>query len=480
MKPDLNSLLGKVRAHGDWVGLRHVQEITHIKAMRDGHLDRNASVHDEGIMVEVMIDGHFGYAGTSDLSDSGIQMAAQKAALLAKAAGPNKLFSFSEKTERPKALGRYSSPAQKKLDRTSQMEIQDLLKKACTHLKTSDKVVSTMASTLIVEAAFHAVSTSGSDNSQEFFIVGSDFSATAQDGTEVQKRSDNGGMARAHQVGIEVFDPARIFERCEQIGKEAVELITAMECPNETLDLVLMPDQMLLQIHESIGHPLELDRILGDERNFAGWSFVQPKDFGSLKYGSQLMNVSFDPTHPSQLASYAFDDSGNPAKKEFLIKEGTLLRGLGSLESQKRLKLDGVANSRSTSWNRPPIDRMANINLEPGTSSMNEILGSIERGVLMHSNRSWSIDDYRNKFQFGCEYGKLIENGKITKTLKNPNYRGITVPFWNKLAKVGDRSTYESYAAYHCGKGEPNQVIRVAHASPVCLFNQVEVFGGVS
>jgi predicted Zn-dependent protease len=235
---------------------------------------------------------------------------------------------------------------------------------------------------------------------------------------------------------------------------------------------------MLLQIHESIGHPLEIDRILGDERNYAGSSFVKLSDFGNLVYGSPLMNVSFDPHQVGEFASYNYDDLGIPATKEYLIKDGILLRGLGSIESQARSGILGVANARACSWNRPPIDRMANINLEAGTDSFNDIIRQIEYGVYMEANRSWSIDDYRNKFQFGCEYGKLIENGQLTKTIRNPNYRGITNPFWRSLKAVGSPETMGTYGSPFCGKGEPNQAIRVGHASPVCWFEQVEVFGG--
>ncbi|MEN9396412.1 MAG: hypothetical protein RLZ81_942, partial [Pseudomonadota bacterium] len=237
-----------------------------------------------------------------------------------------------------------------------------------------------------------------------------------------------------------------------------------------------MPDQMMLQIHESIGHPLELDRILGDERNYAGWSFVKPHDFGTLQYGSELMNVSFDPTRASEFASYDFDDGGHRASRELLIEHGVLKRGLGSLESQARSGLPGVANFRSASWNRAPIDRMANINLEPGQATLDELVARVERGVLMRTNRSWSIDDYRNKFQFGCEHGQLIEDGRLGRLVRNPNYRGVTVDFWNRLAGVGRDDTVHGTA--FCGKGEPSQVIRVGHASPPCLFRDVEVFGG--
>jgi predicted Zn-dependent protease len=246
------------------------------------------------------------------------------------------------------------------------------------------------------------------------------------------------------------------------------------------MHLLLAPDQMILQIHESIGHPLELDRILGDERNYAGRSFVTPEMFGSYRYGSELLNITFDPTRREQLASYAFDDEGQPAERQFVIRDGILLRPLGSITSQERAGLPGVANARASSWNRPPIDRMANLNLEPGSSSFDSMVGAVERGVYMKANCSWSIDDSRNKFQFGCEWARLIENGRLTTVVKKPNYRGISATFWRNLQMVGDTDTFEILGTPYCGKGEPNQIARVGHASPACLFADVEVFGGAA
>ncbi|MCR3816805.1 efflux RND transporter permease subunit [Pseudomonas aeruginosa] len=252
----------------------------------------------------------------------------------------------------------------------------------------------------------------------------------------------------------------------------------APNTPSGRCDLLLMPDQMILQIHESIGHPLELDRILGDERNYAGTSFIKTEDFGRYQYGSSLLNVSFDPEIPEELASYRQDDDGSPARKEYLIREGRLLRPLGGALSQHRSGLEGVANSRASSWNRAPIDRMANLNLEPGDKSFAQLVAGIEHGVLMSYNRSWSIDDARNKFQFGCEWGQLIEDGELKGVVKNPNYRGISAQFWRNLSAVGDAGTFEVLGTPYCGKGEPNQVIRVGHASPACVFSDVDVFGG--
>ncbi|MGK7886294.1 MAG: TldD/PmbA family protein, partial [Crocosphaera sp.] len=381
--------------------------------------------------------------------------------------------------QRPKAVGTYQSPYIKPFDILSPQDINDLLIKVNETLKVNDKIVSTSAIARLVETEIQLVSSDGSDAYQKFLLVSTNSTATAQDGNIIQKRTDNGFSARCYQGGIEVLEETEILARAQKIGEQALELLAAPDCPTTNTTLVLAPDQMMLQIHESIGHPLELDRILGDERNYAGSSFVKLEDFGNLVYGSPLMNVTFDPSVSGEFASYRFDDGGNVATREYLIKEGVLLRGLGSKESQIRSKVPGVANLRACSWNRPPIDRMANINLEPGNTSFEEMISNIESGVYMESNRSWSIDDYRNKFQFGCEYAKLIENGKLTKTLKNPNYRGITNQFWGNLSQVGDSSTMGMYGTPTCGKGEPNQAIRVGHASPVCTFDNIEVFGGV-
>lgn len=471
---DLQHSLGTLRNQADWVGLRHVSEQTTYRTIRDEKPDRNHINFDQGVMVEVLVSGHFGYAGTSDISFDGIQKAFNKATAMAKAASFLKVHPFNL-DHRPLAKGTYKSPALVPLDSVSTKEISDILIDATKAMKVSDKIMSRSATAMIVQTEIYSISSTGTETHQSFSVVSTDFSATASAGNEIQIRSDNGGLARCRQVGAEVFNRTSIQERCKTIAEEAAELLSAENCPEVTTNLLLAPDQMTLQVHESIGHPLEYDRILGDERNYAGWSFVKPEDFGKLQYGSPLMNVTFDPTIPDAMASYAFDDSGHMATKEYLIKDGLLIQGLGGLESQARLNLPGVANFRSASWNRAPIDRMANINLESGTHTLEDMIASIEHGVFMMANKSWSIDDYRNKFQFGCEYAKLIENGKLTRTVKNPNYRGTTVKFWNNLKAVSQ--IRETYGTPYCGKGEPNQVIRVGHTNPYCLFSDVEVFG---
>lgn len=476
MISDLQKLLMNLKIPADWVGLRAVKEKVGYRSVRDAVPQSNGKSLSQGIMVEVLVNGQIGYGATNSWQADRVQAAALMAYQQALAASQWAIHPMTT-TVRPKVVGQYTSPFLKPLDALSTSEINDLLIRLCKTLKVSDAIVQTSATAISNETESWFVSSNGSEVYQRFLLLETHFGVTAQAGGIVQQRTNNGALSHSYQGGWELFPEPNLWERAQQIGEQAVELLTAEDCPTTRTTLVLAPDQMMLQIHESVGHPLELDRILGDERNYAGGSFVKPSDFGKLSYGSPLMNITFNPTVPGEFASYSFDDTGAPATREYLIQAGTLLRGLGSLESQSRLGVDGVACARASSWNRPPIDRMANLNLEAGTDSFEDLIRDIEHGVYMESNCSWSIDDQRYKFQFGCEYAKLIENGQLTKTLRNPNYRATTPEFWHSLTRVGNEDTWQIYGTPYCGKGEPNQAIRVGHGSPVCAFADVEVFG---
>ncbi len=473
-KLNLQDALSAIDIQADWVGLREVKESTTYRVIRDGNPQANSRGADHGVMVEVLADGQFGYYGCNNLDHGSIAKAAEKALQQAKAAAKNPLFEFTAEA-RPVTKGKFQSPFQQSAEALSAGRLNEIMLKAYNQLKVNDQIVSAHAMAMIIETESNFVSSNGSDVEQNFLMVQSDYSAMANKGNVYQRRTENHCL----QIGMEEFDEDLIMARAQRVGEQALELLDADDCPTETTNLVLAPDQMMLQIHESVGHALEVDRILGDERNYAGWSFVREADFGKLQYGSKIMNITFDPTVDNQFACYGYDDGGLKAERDFIIKDGLLVKGLGGKESQLRSGVPGVANFRASSWNRAPIDRMANLNLEPGDSTFDEIIAAVDHGVYMETNRSWSIDDYRNKFQFGCEYAKLIENGKLTKTLKNPNYRAISNPFWNSLKMLGNQDTFEVYGTPYCGKGEPNQAIRVGHASPVCLFENVEVFGGV-
>lgn len=427
-----------------------------------------------GAMIFLVEDGAAAYAATSDLTTAGLSRAVDEARDMVRATAGRGLFD-SALHARGGDSGRYRSPAGQDWRDTPLEDWIALLHGANRALNIHEAVVDWSASLSFDSTDTLYLNSDGARVEQETRYATPGLSAVAHRGAETQTRTY--GYDRGRQGGAELILGLELEEEATRVADQALELLDAPDCPDERCDVLLMPDQMMLQIHESIGHPLELDRILGDERNYAGSSFVTLDMFGTYRYGSALLNVTFDPAEPGEFASYGYDDEGTPARREHLIRDGVLLRPLGGATSQRRAGLDGTANARACDWNRPAIDRMANLNLEPGSESLKDLIAHMERGVLMETNRSWSIDDLRNKFQFGCEYGRMIRDGEPGHVVRNPSYRGIAANFWRNLAGVGDRDSFEVLGVGTCGKGEPNQSIRVGHASPACLFRDVEVFG---
>lgn len=471
----LRQRFAALRSEAEVFSLRHVKQSYQGLSVRRNVVEPPFFSQDEGAMLTVRLAGVQAYAATADLSQTGLQRALEQAETLARQVAACNLLDLSGQ---PVASERHEHVSPN-LDQPlpSLAEWLELLATESARVPRDERLLDWQATLGITQVEQTYLNNAGAElrHAQRFLFPG--MGVTASDGRDSQSRSlgrENFGQ----QGGFEVIDDCGLVGAGARVADEALQLLLAPNTPDGVRDLLLMPDQMMLQIHESIGHPLEMDRILGDERNYAGTSFVRREDFGRLQYGSSLLNVTFDPTIARELASYSHDDEGSVADKQFLIRDGLLLRPLGGALSRFRSGLDGVANSRASSWNRAPIDRMANINIEPGDRTLEQLVGGIERGILMRTNRSWSIDDARNKFQFGCEWGQLIEDGELKGVVKNPNYRGISASFWRSLAAVGDRGTLQVLGTPNCGKGEPNQVIRVGHASPACVFSQIDVFGG--
>ena len=460
----------------DFCSLRVVRERMESLTVRQDVLQPVGTSEDFGAMVTVLHDGGMGYAATSDLSDAGLKAAIDHATRWAAATSRASVVDF-RKVHRPSPTGEYRSPVERPWNSISLGEKIDLAKRECARLKVDDRIVDWSASLWWTGTEQLYVTSDGGRNAQSFEYIVPGLSVTANEGSETVNRNF-GGFDLGRQGGLEVLDRIRFTERAPEITEEVLQLLAAPNCPTGRMSLMLDADQMYLQIHESVGHPLELDRILGDERNYAGTTFVTLDMLGTYRYGSELMNITFDPTIQEQFASYAWDDDGLPATKQFIIEKGILKRPLGGVTSQARAGTDGVANSRACSWNRAPIDRMANLNLEPGGTSYADLIAGVENGVLMKRNCSWSIDDSRNKFQFGCEYGRVIEDGELREVVKKPNYKGISATFWRNLVAVGNRESFDVLGTPFCGKGEPNQAVRVGHATPAAVFADVDVFGG--
>jgi predicted Zn-dependent protease len=464
--------------------VRAVAEAGQILRVRQDIAEAPSRTDDRGLMATVIDRGGIGHAATSDFSVAGLGRAFERAKALAHIMAGRGVFDF-DRLDLPSPRGRYIGPQQPLP--ASLAERFDYLQAACRSLKIDPRIVDWHAEAWFIET--DQVYLTGEEGmvQQRFHYAIPNLTAAACVGSQTQTRSAGGqynGFCR--QGGLEVLEQARMLTDGPRIAEEALQLAAAPNCPSGDMDVLLMPDQMMLQIHESIGHPLELDRILGDERNFAGTSFVTLDMFGSYPYGSSLLDVSHDPGPAQEFASFAFDDEGTAAGKCMLIEKGVLKRPLGGAISAARARaahperagaIEPVATARASSWNRAPIDRMSNLNVEPGDASLDDMIASIDDGVLMRTNCSWSIDDSRNKFQFGCEYGRLIRHGKLGPVVRNPNYRGISATFWRSLAMVGDNSTFEVLGTPFCGKGEPMQVVRVGHAAPACKFSKVAVFG---
>jgi TldD protein len=319
-------------------------------------------------------------------------------------------------------------------------------------------------------------STEGSYIEQEIVECGAGISATAIEESEVQVRSyPNSFRGNFATQGYEWIEKLALPDKAEKIAEEASQLLSAKPCPSKTTTLILDSSQLALQIHESIGHPIELDRILGTEASYAGTSFLKPEMVGRFKYGSERVNIFADATCPGGLGTFGYDDEGVKAQRVPILSQGILVNLLTSRETAHHLDKESNGTMRADGWNRIPLIRMTNINLEPGEWTLEQMVADTEEGIFLATNRSWSIDDKRINFQFGTEIGWEIKDGKLGEMVKNPTYTGITPNFWNSCDAIANRDHWEMWGTPNCGKGEPGQIAHVGHGAAPARFRNVQV-----
>jgi TldD protein len=302
-------------------------------------------------------------------------------------------------------------------------------------------------------------------------------SATAVGERETQRRSYPGIRGQYGTRGWELVRELDLPGNAARIAEEARALLTADQCPSlDATDLILGSEQMALQIHESVGHATELDRILGWEAAFAGTSWLDLKQLGSLRFGSELMNITADATLPGALGSFGYDDEGTPAHPVDIVKEGIWV---GTLSGRDSAALAGIDRSggavRADGFDRIPMVRMTNVGLLPGEHTLEEIVAATDGGILMDTNRSWSIDDKRLNFQFGCEIGWEVKGGKRTRLLKNPTYTAISPRFWGSMDMLGNRDEWTFWGTPNCGKGQPQQIGHTGHPAVPARFRGIRV-----
>jgi TldD protein len=318
-------------------------------------------------------------------------------------------------------------------------------------------------------------STIGSKIEQRIRQTGSGVEAMAVGAGDVQTRTFPGDIGLYKAGGWEIIEQARLLENAPRIAEEAVALLSAPQCPSGTFDIILGGSQVSLQIHESCGHPAELDRVMGWEANFSGVSFLEVAQLEKLKYGSDIVTIVIDNTLPEGMATVGYDDEGTKSAVSDIIRNGMLVGYEMSNDTARAIGRESNACVRAQSWEFVPMIRMCNLNLLPGDTPFENLFDDVKDGIYMESNRSWSIDDHRLNFQFGCEIGWEVKNGKRGRMLKNPTYAGMTPKFWNSCDAIADKGSWVAWGTPNCGKGEPMQTGRTAQCASPARFRSVQV-----
>ena len=463
-----------------YADVRVIDDRSRALATKNGKIGNASDSRSEGLNVRVLVNGAWGFASSADLSRDSAETTAARAVEIAKASAQVKEKDVALVSEKP-VQAEWTSPYKVDPFTISIEQNLSLLEKIDAELRSVKGV--TLAETNLNfrrEEQWFA-SSEGADIHQTKYTTGAGYVAYAFAGSEIQKRSyPNSFGGQWQNKGYELIDELGLVENARRIGEEAVALHGADQCPQGVFDIILESSQLGLQIHESIGHPIELDRVLGMEANFAGTSFLTLEKLRRLRYGSELVNVVADARqeHGPGLGTFAFDDEGVPAQCTPIITNGLFTGYLSSRETAALIGLNRSGGTmRAESWNRLPIIRMTNISILPGERplSLEQLIASTDHGILFQTNRSWSIDDKRYNFQFGTEIGWEIKNGKRLRMLKNPSYSGITTEFWNSMDAICSRDEWTLWGTPNCGKGQPQQVMGTGHGAAPARFRKVKV-----
>src|SRR5271166_348219 len=459
---------------------RIVDERHRALATKNGRIGNASDSESLGIGIRVIADGAFGFAASDDLSRQGVESCAARAVAIANASATVKSQELRMAPE-PAHQAEWASPCEIDPFAIPIETNLELLFAIDAELRKNKGVTLAEANLNFRRYEQWFYSTEGSEIHQTVVTTGAGYSAHSFEGSEIQKRSYPNSFGGQYQNrGYELIDELKLLEHAPRIAEEAVALHAADQCPEGTYDIVLDSSQLSLQIHESIGHAIELDRVLGMEANFAGTSFLTLDKLRTLKYGSEIVNAVADATesHGPGLGTFAFDDEGVAAQRIPIITNGLFT---GYLSSRDTAPTIGASRSggclRAESWSRLPIVRMTNVSVLPGPDplTLEQLIASTERGILMETNRSWSIDDKRYNFQFGCEIGWEIVGGKRGRMLKNPSYSGITTEFWNSMDAICSRDEWTLWGIPNCGKGQPQQVMGTGHGAAPARFRRVAV-----
>ena len=455
-------------------------EATNNLTMWNGNLKNLSSSSESGVGVRVLYKGAWGFSASSDLTN--LEGLFDKAFDNARVAAERLSFPV-RLAEKESIQAKFESPC-----RINPLEVP--LSEKVDFLRSLDQALNQ-------PGVFQRTISLDFTRKQLFFVdsEGSEIEKTITEVFPVLEITGLDAQGNMHERkyrpgrtadtrGWESLDLNTFLTNAERIVSELNQVLQAEPCPKEDRSVILLPGIMFLQTHETIGHALELDRILGYELAFAGGSFVTLDDFGRLRYGSPLLTARADATLPNSPGSFGYDDDGVPAQNNLLIDKGILVGAItgrqmveeANAKARRQIFNGSSGANRATAFYRVPIERMTNINIDPGSDgTLDDIVAKTQKGIILDGERSWSIGSNREQFHFGTEIGWLVEDGKITRVVKNATYKDSTVKFWNSLSAVGDRSTWQVQFVDNCGKGQPNQIMQLGHGVPVCRFDNVRI-----
>lgn len=462
----------------DYADCRYVRSETEAIVVSDGNVDSLARDLDVGVGIRVLADGAWGFAATASLKPADIRKTANKAIQIAKASAMTLRHRVILAEEKPH-VDHYKSWCQIDPFTVPMDDKLALLIKVSEELNSSKKIKTGNASMKFYKINKLFVSTEGAEIEQDLIESGAGCYAISFNGREVQKRSYPNSFGGDFATrGYEYIEAMNMLDHTDRVREEAIELLSAKPCPDTKATIVIGGPQMALQIHESCGHPIELDRVLGTEISLAGGSFMTIDKLRKLKYGSDIVNINADATIKGGLGTFGYDDEGVKAQRKPIIKDGLFVGYLTSRETAPIIKKKSNGTMRADGWNRVPLIRMTNINLEPGKWDFDNLIADTKTGIFFDINKSWSIDDKRLNFQFGGECAREIKNGKLGQMYKNPVYTGITPEFWNSCDAICNEKHWKVWGIPNCGKGEPMQTAHVAHGAAPARFRNIKV--GVS
>jgi TldD protein len=462
-------------AGASYADARYVSSRAERVETKNGTVEGLSSSQSRGIGIRVIADGAWGFAATSVLTPEALRETAQLAVRIAK--------SSATTAEKPVVLSELE-PATDRVAHTARKDPFDVpLDERIGLLLECDKLMEQAAEVRLRQGFIRALriekffaSTEGAEIYQDRIETGAGIEATATDGHETQRRTfpnSHGGQMGTR--GWELVEELDLPSEAERIAKEADGLLKAPHFPAGNFDILLEGSQLALQLHESCGHPIELDRVLGSEASYAGTSFLTPEKLGNFRYGSEAVSINADATLPGGLGSFGYDDEGVPGQRTQIVEQGTFCGYLTSRETAPVLGRVSQGAMRADGWARTPIIRMTNVNLEPGEWTLDEIIGDTRHGFLLCTNTSWSIDDKRLNFQFGTEAAYEITDGDLGQMYRNATYQGITPEFWGSCDAVSGRGKDEwiIWGVPNCGKGEPGQSAHVGHGVAPARFRNV-------